>query len=1211
MVKWLAAGVAAIVILAGAAAFADPAFEGLAPGQVIASFRTECVYDNEAGRAMGARFRHLTSGFVLDLLRIQSVAQAFMWINSPPPSDQGEPHTCEHLLLGKGTRGRYVASLEEMSLGQSSAFTMQLRTCYHFHTAAGADVFYQLLEAKLDALLHPTFSDEEIRREVCNLGVTADPETEELRLEEKGTVYNEMVSSYERPWSRIDRELSRFLYGRGHPMALESGGFPDSIRTMGPEDLRRFHRETHHLSNMGMIVTIPGDIPLADCLERLSAILARIEPDARPGPDPAATDARLPAPRPGQGGAIALADFPHQNADEPGLLLFGWPPLLDYDNNEGYLLDLLVANLASGETSNLYRRFIDSQTRSIDIGASDVFGWTTDSQGHPFYIGFENVKRNMMEEAKIDSIRALILAEIRQIADLADGSAELRAFNDRARNRVIERRRSLRKFLSSPPGFGFRGIGSEWMEHLKHLQGARGFRKSLALAGEIEFGERLLAGERNFWREVIDKWHLADRAPFAVGARANPELIEASEAERAARLEEAAAALATRYRVKDRKATLRRFKADYDVATAAIEEVAQGIELPRFVDQPPLTLDDQLHYRQEEFADGGTLVTSTFDHMTGGTVGLAFRMNVIPESLLIYLPALPILLTEVGVLRHGKPLAYDGMKEAIRREILDLTTYYSLNHRSGRAELVARASGTDSAEVALAMEWLETVLFAPDWRAANLPRIRDTIDAALAEMRDTMRDREESWVHDPANAYWKQGNPLLLSAGCFLTQTHALHRLRWRLRDLGSAAAAREFREFMARLAAAGMKEDRAELTRLAASLAGEEPEGEEPETAPLSESSTELLALLAQLSPRAREAGREAGRDLRQTLPDIPDSNLAADWHYLCQQMAADASLSPEAALDDLREVMGLLLRADNVRAFLITGTASENKAGAGLQVFGSRLAAAPSQLQTYGAGPRVLERMRERYPDLDQPRFVGLMNENTRSGVFINVSDCASYLDFDRESLLRFLAARLYGGGGAHSMFMKTWGAGLAYSNGLRSDEASGRLMYYAERCPDLAQTLQFVVNELQAAPHDTALAQYALAQAFAVYRGASPYEVRGEAIAADLADQVTPERVRRFRSAILELRSTPDLYGELRSRMESTYAAVVPGYGSAVVSGHGNPGGTANPAGRETFSFIIGPEKQFESYEGYLRRNVSARSALYRIYPRDYWLVDPIPN
>ena len=108
----------------------------LQPNQQVAGFYTEAVYSTDDQDILGARFIHKKSGFILDFLRIQTVPQAFIWVNTHPVSDRGEPHTLEHLLLGNGKKGRHVASLEEMSLGKSSAFTAQVRTCYHFHTTA-------------------------------------------------------------------------------------------------------------------------------------------------------------------------------------------------------------------------------------------------------------------------------------------------------------------------------------------------------------------------------------------------------------------------------------------------------------------------------------------------------------------------------------------------------------------------------------------------------------------------------------------------------------------------------------------------------------------------------------------------------------------------------------------------------------------------------------------------------------------------------------------------------------------------------------------------------------------------------------------------------------------------------------------------------------------------------------------------------------------
>src|SRR5512147_2885615 len=74
-IRRILAAAATGVLLSAAGAMgervsADDSFEKLTQGQEISAFRVECLYDNEAGHAMGARLRHAPSGFVLDVLRI-------------------------------------------------------------------------------------------------------------------------------------------------------------------------------------------------------------------------------------------------------------------------------------------------------------------------------------------------------------------------------------------------------------------------------------------------------------------------------------------------------------------------------------------------------------------------------------------------------------------------------------------------------------------------------------------------------------------------------------------------------------------------------------------------------------------------------------------------------------------------------------------------------------------------------------------------------------------------------------------------------------------------------------------------------------------------------------------------------------------------------------------------------------------------------------
>ncbi len=238
----------------------------------------------------------------------------------------------------------------------------------------------------------------------------------------------------------------------------------------------------------------------------------------------------------------------------------------------------------------------------------------------------------------------------------------------------------------------------------------------------------------------------------------------------------------------------------------------------------------------------------------------------------------------------------------------------------------------------------------------------------------------------------------------------------------------------------------------------------------------------------------------------------------------------------------------------------------------------------------------MRERAGDKDKstPVFVGLVNPNTQGGVFLNSAPMATYADADnREALLDFLASRLYGGGGAHGIFIKTWGAGLAYSNGLGGSPSLGRVSYYAERTPELPQTLRFVIEELKKAKPDPGLVEYAVAVAFSQFRSASGYESRGEQMAADIADGTPPEAVRRFRQGLLDLRKSPNLSDELFKRMNAVYARILPGLGAKA---SGVEGGVY---------YVIGPEKQLTAYEEYLRTVEGPDARVVRIYPRDYWI------
>ncbi|HVS29958.1 MAG TPA: hypothetical protein VMS98_00750 [Thermoanaerobaculia bacterium] len=1145
---------------------AEARLDKLSAGQSVSDFKVASIYLNDAGKPMGARFVHKRSGFTLDVLQIESVPQGYTWVNSIPVSDQGEPHTQEHLLLGKGTTGRAFASLDTMWLSASTAFTQQWRTSYHFNTAAGPDVFFDLFAAELNAMLNPNYTDEEIRREVRNFGVTKDPDGK-LRLEEKGSVYNEMVSSTGNPYRQLFRAAGHLIHGPQHPLAYNSGGEPSGIRTMKPEDIRNFHKASYYLANMGTIVSFPKSVPLGTILARTDAILDKLQPKQETRK--AQSLASLPEPKPARAGTIAYAEYPHRNDQQPSPMALLWPATRRLDANEKVLADLFFQNIAGDPTTNLYKLFIDSKTRRLDVGAKQLFTSVADEDGHPVYVAFTDVAPANFTDEKLSAVRTLVVEEIRRIASFPDGSAELKEFNSRIASRVTELQRDLAKFVNSPPGFGFRGGNSAWMDHLLYLEKTAETKKSVTMKPQIAFVEKLLADDTNFWRDYLTKWQITGVTPYAVASRPSPALIQREEAERVARADAEAANLAQTYGLTDLQEALRRYQAEYDTASALIEEGAKNVKRPEFVKSPPMTLDEPLQY-EVRTAGGVPLVSSRFDNMTSGMLGIALRVNSVPVNRLRYLSLMPQLLTRVGVIENGRPVPYEEMSERLRNEVLSLNANFTTNPRTGRVELVARGAGIGPQEVRRAIDWMTLVLHSPDWRPENLPRIRDVVDQALSSLRNTMQGSEESWVNNPANAYRRQGNPWFLAADSFLTRSHSALRLRWELRDAEKAddeALARFFRE----LAAAGTK-PRAELTK---TLASPPP---------------------SYLSAAARTIASDVMKDLDLALIEIPDSSLAGDWAYLTAALHSDLLTPASQTLQNLDAVRRQILMQGNARMFQVGSSTMEKTLADNVTAFAARLDGAPVSSPAPVTTPplHVNSRLLDRDATAKTVVHTGFVAPNMKGGVIITSVPSAHYSDHDdRDKQLDFLTTRLYSGYGAHGVFLKTIGAGLAYSNGIRGGVGAGRVGYYAERTPELPQTVRFVIDEIRGGKPDPQLADYAVAQAFSENRAAASYEGRAEGMAADLADKQPADMVRKFRQSVLQLRKDPKLADQLFARKDAVHGRFIPGYS-------GKPS-----SAEDGVYFVIGPDKQLDAWEQHLRATEGGESRLFRLYGRDFWM------
>ncbi len=1167
----------ALLVLAFAAtAGAAPVdLNTLKAGDRAHRFEATTVWLDAADRPLGARFMHRPTGFQLDLLRIESVPQAFTWVKSFATSDQGEPHTQEHLLLLRGKRGHTLATRQSMSLVTHSAYTETWRTSYMFNTTAGVDTFFDLFAEQQRAMLHPDYSDAEIRLEVRNFGVTQ-AGGGALRLEEKGTVYNEMVASMANGNWQAWRAQSQAVYGPRHALGYNQGGEPSGIRTMTPQDIRRFHRASHHLANMGTVAAFPGSAAIDGLLQRFDRVLMADAPPAGAAPRQPDDLAQLPPPAGDPEGALRIAQYPHANDQQPSPVAVVWPATRELDAGEQLLAELFFANLAGDATTNLYRLFIDSRSRQLDTGARAVAASVGEWGGHPVAIEFSDVRPAAMSDDGLRAMRQVVVDELARIAAWPDGSAELAAFNQRIANRVLERERQALRFIGTPPGFGARGGSSAWVDLLFQLERSPGSRKSLVMKPEFARVRELLGSGRNVWRERLARWQITGTVPYVTGARPSAALIAHEQAEREARLQQETDRLKARYGEHDTQKALARFAAESD---AELERIEQSSKVPPtpFVASPPMTLDDGLQFDTQSLAHGVPLVASRFDNMTGAMAGLALRVDGVPSDELRYLSLLPDLLIGVGVIDQGRPLSFEQMSERLRREILDLSATFSTQVRTGRVELVLRGSGVGGEESRRALDWMQRVLHAPDWRVENLPRMRDLVDQQLAALRNTVQRPEEAWVNDPANAWRRQHSPAWLAAASFLTRTHHALRLRWLLKDPapgdGEPVAALLTRLAQQVQAAPGL--DRLQLKAL---LAADTATG------------------LDGLSSSQRALATEALRDLDLGVAEIPDASLAADVAYLALALRDDLATPPAQALARMDALRRRLLRAAGARMFIAAPLALRDELMPQLQALAQMLDPAPFAALPQAAEGLVSARLRGRRAD-PSPVHVGLYAPNKQGGVIITSVPSVHFADAaDTDRQLDFLATRLYGGGGSHGLFSRTVGAGLAYSNGLRGSVSGASTGYYAERTPELPQTVRFAIGVVRNGRPDPALGEYVMAQAFGETRASQTYEARAEGIAADLADGQPPALVRQFRTAILALRSDPQLVDKLFARKDRVHARLLPGYDAA---GLDTVGGSF---------LVIGPDRQLDAWAQYLANSGAAAggpSRLQRLYPRDFWM------
>jgi hypothetical protein len=1133
----------------------------LKEAQRLADLQVVNLFSDSDGRVVGAKFLHVPTGAPVFLLRIEGVPQLFTWVNTPVDSNRGLPHSLEHLLLGKGTKGHYFQLLENMRLSTGGAGTSPDFVSYGFASDSGADDFFEILHALLDALYRPDFSDLEAEQEFYHFNMSTDQQGGKV-LSEGGTVYNEMAARenlYDYYY-----EITKKLFGTESSFGFESGGKTVEMRGVLPDEIRTFYEKWYHIGpSTGFIFSFPPRYRLQDVLPKISSQLGEF---ATPNVGSVTTVAEGPQYSLHSSKVLDPAIYPFPNANDfaSGTVQLAWRPKKVPSLRDLQFLELFCQGFAKGENSPLQKLLVDSETRASNLGATGVDGYLL-PEGQPWFpapsVEISGIQGNKITQQSLEEIRSLVLNAIRIISKYPDGSSDLANFNRTVLSAIVSLRRSKSVWTKSPPGFQENPPRTEWKQFFERLDMDKRFAQSLSEDQLWESIQQELASGKNVWRDLIENFRLLD-PPFITAGVPSAKLLKDIEASTQQRLQTEMSTLQHTYGTSNDQETLSRFEQDEMLKEQKIVEVESKVQHPSFTDHPPLVPDDEIRYSQFSLHGVPTIATF-FDRPPTIDIGLSFNLRKLPERFYKYLPLIPECLTSLGIKKGNQVVPYAEFARRIQEETNGLSVDFEGNPASGRLELVVRASAANANEFRNAMGLVKDALNFNDLDSSNLGRLRDIVARRIAKEADLGTD-----VADFASAgfFLYRHDHLFIGVSYEFTVLHRDERLSWLLHEPTKAPEI----EHLSQLAKDTMS---AEVCSSRQSI------------------SDKLNA------SDAKGVDRELIEYWKRNLYSFPESELCAGLRRLTLEVQQDLRTGPDRTLAELKELQRFIFNRPNLH---LDVTSSE-------PVFMTIRTDLDDLLRSIPAVPEREEfrhkssvsRVRESPPpgyDMaseQRPIFLGLLNPSLTNGDVIFYSDFPGYSQVDQKTLEGVLASTLFGGSGPHSFWSRSWARGLAYYTTIGSDLRLRIMWYQAAKSPDIPALISLVnatVDGVQTLD-DQRLVDYALAQFFASSRKTRSTADRGRAMAYDLRDGNDPKKIRRLSEAVLRLRQKDDLVHVLKAMSLASACGVLLRTDCREIQSRSH-----------SVLFFVGTEQTLANIEKH-----TPVGKLKRVYPCDFWMED----
>lgn len=193
------------------------------------------------------------------------IVSGFFCLATETHSDEGLPHTLEHLIFMGSTTFPYKGVLDLMAnrcfADRTNAWTGSDHTCFTVSTA-GSNGFMKILPVFMDHILHPTLREGDYRTQVHSINGDG---------QDVGVVYGEMQGIENTPERSLLRKTLELLYTETSGYRRETGGILANIRTEATnERVKEYHKKYYRPENL--FLTITGKVEEQQIFDALRSV---------------------------------------------------------------------------------------------------------------------------------------------------------------------------------------------------------------------------------------------------------------------------------------------------------------------------------------------------------------------------------------------------------------------------------------------------------------------------------------------------------------------------------------------------------------------------------------------------------------------------------------------------------------------------------------------------------------------------------------------------------------------------------------------------------------------------------------------------------------------------------------------------------------------------------------------------------------------------